>query len=48
MSEISYKRSEINVCNTNLLDLTTLESAGHTEKSISIREAVNLNSISWA
>jgi len=47
MSKISYKRSEINPFDANLVDLTTvLESAGHAENPISIREAATLNSIS--
>jgi len=48
MTEISYKRSEINPFDANLVDLTTvLESAGHAENPISIREAATQNSISW-
>jgi len=44
-----YTRSEINPCKAKLLDLNTvLESAGHAEKPISLREATTTNSISRA
>jgi hypothetical protein len=44
-----YTRSEINPCKANLLNLTTvLESAGHAEIQISLREAATVNSISGA